>query len=164
MAARPHNFAGFTLFELVLVLLLLAIMAGMAAPSLRNFAQGRNAPDAANQIVTLTRWAHTQAVAEGRNYRLNLSPATGQYQVTTEEGNASQTIASSMGQMFKVADGVTIDASMPSNNGLKVIHFYPNGRTEPGTIKIDNGSQHLEVVCLSAAENYYLVAAAGGDR
>ena len=90
MNVRPHKLRGFTLLELVLVLVVLAIMAGIAAPTLRGFARGRNVPDAAAQLVTLTRWAHAQAIAEGRVYLLNLDPAGGKYWLTVEEGNVAQ--------------------------------------------------------------------------
>ncbi len=81
MVSHRDNLArrrsGYTLFELVLVMAVLLIAAGMAAPSLRNFARGRDAGDAAEQFVAVARWARTQAIAQGAVYRLNVDLTPG---------------------------------------------------------------------------------------
>lgn len=136
MNIRHHKSRGFTLLELVLVLAVLAIIAGMAAPTLRGFVHGRNVPDAAAQLVSLTRWAHTQAIAEGRVYRLNVDPAAGKYWETTEDGTGVQKTGTSLGRTYQVAEGVRSETDMPTDKGTQIIHFYPNGRTEPGTIRV----------------------------
>src|SRR2546428_10956970 len=65
---------GFTLLELIVVMLVLSVLFAMVAPSLSGFGAGRAAEQTASQIVTLSRWAREQAITEGRSYRLHLGP------------------------------------------------------------------------------------------
>src|SRR5947207_6133930 len=65
---------GFTLLELVVVMLILTVMLAMVAPSLSGFGRGRQAEQAAANILALSRWAREQAISDGRVYRLNFSP------------------------------------------------------------------------------------------
>lgn len=156
MISPRHNFSGFTLVELVLVMLLLTIMVGLIVPSFSGVARGRQAPNIAYQLVTLTQWAHTQAMGEGRTYTLNITPAEGKYQLTADEGSRAQKLEGRMGQTFTVAEGISISSDLPTSNGQQVIRFYPNGRTDPARIRISREKQVVEVVCLSAAESFHL--------
>src|SRR5256885_2775533 len=61
---------GFTLLELVFVLLLLSVIASIVVPPMRNFARGRKLSDAARDVVSATNYARSQAISEGTTYRL----------------------------------------------------------------------------------------------
>ncbi|MEI8197372.1 MAG: hypothetical protein WCI73_15855, partial [Phycisphaerae bacterium] len=74
----------------------------------------------------------------------------------------AQKTGTSQGRTFQVAEGVRIESDMPTDKGTQVIHFYPNGRTEPATIRVMGDKQVLEIVCLSAAEGFHIAAAKGG--
>jgi prepilin-type N-terminal cleavage/methylation domain-containing protein len=76
MRNRNHHRA-FTLVELVLVMVVIAVVAAMVMPSLSGTARGRRLGDTANQIVALARMARTQSVTEGKMYRLNIDPNGG---------------------------------------------------------------------------------------
>ena len=70
--SRYKLVCGLTLLELVLVMVIICTILAMAAPSLRGFFTSRETSDAAAQIVALTHLARSQAITEGRVYRLNL--------------------------------------------------------------------------------------------
>ena len=185
---RKHR-AGFTLLELVVVMAIMAIIVGMAAPSLRGFAAGRQSVNAADQLVTLTRWARSQAIADATTYRLNLSTQDGTFWVTAQDAGGFHKVATSLGQVFHVPQGmrmtVTIDQAAPppgqgtgstslsaaattlvaSTAGTVVpsVDFHPDGRTDPGTISLNDGRHTIEITCLSAAENYKIAPAKGGS-
>ena len=46
-----HSAAAFTLIELVIVMTILLVIAGMAIPTLRTFGEGRRVSEAATQLV-----------------------------------------------------------------------------------------------------------------
>src|ERR1051325_11638875 len=55
---------GFTLIELILVMALLMIVLGVAAPSLQGFFKGRNLDSEARRILALTVYGQSRAVSE----------------------------------------------------------------------------------------------------
>src|SRR3982751_5148497 len=85
--SRPRSRSrGFTLLELIVVLLVLSVLFAMAAPSMSGFGAGRAAKQTASQIVSLSRWARERAISEGRTYRLNFDTANQVYFVTAANG------------------------------------------------------------------------------
>src|SRR4051794_32735853 len=83
----PQRARGFTLIELILVLLILAIVAAMVAPTLRNYARGRDGPNTAAHIVTLANYGRARAIADGVVVRLNFDPTTARYWLTRQDVN-----------------------------------------------------------------------------
>lgn len=72
--SNPAAASGFTLLELVLVMLLVAVALAISAPTLRGFRQAHDLDGHARSVVALTTWARTQAVSEGRTYVLSATP------------------------------------------------------------------------------------------
>ena len=72
--------------ELILVMVLICIILGAAAPSLRGFFTSRKTTNAAAQIMALIQYARTQAIADGCNYRLNFDTTQNQYWLTIQSG------------------------------------------------------------------------------
>jgi type II secretion system protein H len=92
-ARRPHadaaparSAAGFTLVELLLVMTLLVIAAGLAVPRLAQSFGGRAVEEEGRRLLALTRLAASRAAAEGVPVRLWIDPAAGRYGVEQERG------------------------------------------------------------------------------
>jgi prepilin-type N-terminal cleavage/methylation domain-containing protein len=162
-ARRPSSFCihhssfiirrAFTLLELMAVMMVLAILLAMVAPSLGGFGAGRKADEAAANLVSLARWARDQAVAEGRPYRLNFDPANRVYYVTAAVGGAWQSPPVEFGRPFTLPDNVAVEWKGPQEGGAYYAEFYPTGRCEPVHIKvIARDGQWVDLACLSAAE------------
>lgn len=165
MPARKRTSSGFSLLELVLVMMILAIIAGMAAPSMRGFAEGRRGPDTASQLVTMMRWAHSQARAESQVYRLTIDQAQGQYWVSAEDPATGESSEEMQYEKHALPEGVRLTSDLPPEEGRLVVRFYPNGRTDVGTIRVETDSgAPIELVCLSAAENYHIASASEARR
>ena len=77
--------AGFTLIELILVMVILAIISAVVVPTLWAFAEGRRAGDAAATIVAMANYARAQAAAEGTIYRINFDPRSDQVWLTEQK-------------------------------------------------------------------------------
>jgi prepilin-type N-terminal cleavage/methylation domain-containing protein len=102
-----HYSPGFTLVELIVVMVILAIVAGVVAPSLSRFRLGRSNANAANQLVALASYARTQSASEGRTYRLNFDPDHGEYWLTAQGPSGTYDPPDGdYGQHFTVPDGV----------------------------------------------------------
>jgi type II secretion system protein H len=76
---------GFTLTELLIVLIVAAIITSMALPKMFSFIRHLNARSATSQVVADLTMARTQAVREGRTVSLRVTGA-GTYQLTVDQG------------------------------------------------------------------------------
>ena len=144
---------GFTLLELVLVMLLVSLLMGLAAPSLRGFLVGRKSADAAAQVLALAHYARTQAVSTGASYRLNVDTGEGTYWLTVQKAGDFRDLGTEFGRRFCLPD--RIEARwLPSPNGLReYIEFRPDGRTEAGMLQlVDRDGQVFEIGCRSETE------------
>lgn len=116
---------GFTLLELILVMVIIAIVAGAMVPALNNFRVGRGNANLATQLIGLASYARSQAASEGRTYRINFddgngAPGQGQFWLTYLADDGSyQPAAGDYGQKFSVSPGttmqVTVEAQANSN-------------------------------------------------
>jgi len=69
----------FTLLELTIVLLVLGVLLGVAAPSLRGFARGRETAEEARRLLALSRYARSEAISRSDMIELWLDPGSGSY-------------------------------------------------------------------------------------
>ena len=61
----PARARGFTLIELILVMVLLLVVLAVSAPSLQGFFKGRNLDSEARRILSLTVYGQSRAISEG---------------------------------------------------------------------------------------------------
>jgi len=159
---RPfYSHEGFTLLELILVMVIISTVLAMAAPSLRGFFSSRKTHDAAANILSLIRFARSQAISEGRTYRLNFDQGRGIYWLTSNrEGGAFSGLNSEFGREFLLPDDTTIELEKADDkNGTgKYITFFPQGMAENGTITLtDRRGDVIEIMSPSPAEAYRIV-------
>ncbi len=128
---RLGSQSGFTMLELVLVMVIICTTLAMAAPSLRGFFASRRTQDAAAGIVALTKYARSQAAAEGRTYRLNLDADGGRYWLTAQRGGAFVRLDTEPGRVFLLPRGT--EANWETPDGTEATghaNFYPDGRAD----------------------------------
>jgi prepilin-type N-terminal cleavage/methylation domain-containing protein len=157
-ASQPRRRA-FTLFELVLVLVMIAILMGVAAPSLRGFLAGSRSRDASENLLALTRLARERAIADRAVHRLHIDVQTGTYWVQVQEGQRFVQTGTDFGQMFTLPDGMRVELSRADHIiAGSWIDFHPSGRTDPGTIRLTNTLNELTVIhCPSPAETFRIL-------
>jgi len=151
---------GFTLLELILVMLVIGTVLATVAPSLRGFVASRRASDAAAQILALAKFARSQAAVEGRVYRLNLDTETGEFWLTALNGSEFEVLPGEFGQRFSLPDGVSARWQAPEQNQKPgSIAFYPDGRTFAADIRLeDTDGRMTRVVCAAPAEPFRIIA------
>lgn len=161
--ARTHTTSGFTLVELVLVMLIITIALAVAAPSMSGFARGRVVSDAAGKFVAVTHFARTQAINDGAICRVNIDTTGGKYWVTEDDGEDFVPVESMGGQTFSVPTDVRMEVGAPVGTGDQVIEFQPNGRTDTGVVRFYGlKGKAVEVVCENPLDVYHVSESGGG--
>jgi prepilin-type N-terminal cleavage/methylation domain-containing protein len=80
---------GFTLFELLIVMALIAILSAVSVPVLMESAGRNSAWTASEQIGSQIRQARLKAISRNRTFRVRFDcPAVGQYRVLVVTGDA----------------------------------------------------------------------------
>jgi len=174
MKYRQKHFVAakaFTLLELILVMLILSTVLAMAAPSLRGFFSSRQINDCAEQIVVLTRYAKSQAIYEGRPYRVNFNMTERWYWVSVLENSQFEADDRMLTRRYTIPGGIKlifhdINAGNERIGEVKVgdlprdidgyyIEFDPRGYTEQFGIGLEDDKDNVIVVrCYSPSENF----------
>lgn len=159
--ARP----GFTLLELILVMVIAAIAMALVAPQLRGFGDRRRTEDEATQMLLLIRWARQQAVAEARPYRFNVDVDDGVYYLTAQTEGRFERVASDYGRRFTLPTDMTVEWIEPRRGGGDAfIRIEPTGLVEPGRIRLVNSEgSSFDLVSEAAAEPYRLESTGEGS-
>jgi Tfp pilus assembly protein FimT len=151
----PIRGSGFTLLELVLVLVIVTAVLGMVAPSLSGFAEGRKPGEAALQFATCSHWARDQAVSEGATYQINIDADKRTWQIVHVDGNVQTPAEGEMGREYKADESVTVTALRPGGMPLTEIVFEPTGRVDVGEVRFaGSAGRQASVVCDSSLDNY----------
>lgn len=144
-ASSRFRAAGFTLMELVLVLLLTSIVLALAVPSLRGFLQGRRVKDCSAQVLALGQYARAQAVNSGAVYRFNLDETNQTYWLTVQRGAEFVALGNEFGRVFTLPQEVEGRWDSVNGSAENVIEFYPDGRVSAVLLELSekNGDRSI---------------------
>lgn len=122
----PRSALGFTLLELMLVLLLLGLAYGLAGPLIGDRPTGMELQNAASQILAGMRKARTVAIAEHRDAALSLDVAAKTFSVTGDP--RAYVLPKSLDYTLFTADSEVI------KNRVGSIRFFPDGSSTGGRV------------------------------
>lgn len=150
---------GFTLLELILVMLILSTVLAMAAPSLRGFFASRKTHDTAAQILALTQFARSQAISEGIVYRLTFDTNERTYWLTAQQAGLFENLETDFGRIFTLPKDIVMELEdLDSEDGETFLKFTPQGTVTAGTVRlIDRAGRALEITCPTVTESFSIV-------
>lgn len=135
---RLAGSAAFTAVELILVVLILSILAGLTVPHFSRTHKTFELKKQAQDLAYMMRYAQSRAVAKGKRMRLEFLSDFSVYQLTEEsetdlaqEGERSfETIAGRMGR------AVTVPSSIKFQSEGADVHFYPDGSIDKRRVSV----------------------------
>lgn len=157
MKRRPSILA-FTLIELLLALVVIAMALSIAAPAVSGWGRGSRLRDAGDEFFATIRWAQTQAISSSQIYRLNVDAANGRYWVTAQDGLEYVPLNTEHGRETFVPTGTALQVTSGAEaRPVEFITFYPTGRTTPAHVRISDDRGQVNIVCETPAEGFRML-------
>ncbi|HYB21073.1 MAG TPA: prepilin-type N-terminal cleavage/methylation domain-containing protein [Thermodesulfobacteriota bacterium] len=140
---------GFTLLELLVVLLLLGFIFLLTFPNFRNFFEPRDAKRAVLQLAGSVKYAQSQAATTKLKHRLNMDLKENNFWISREgEKDSFIPDPSPMGKPGNLPSGVIfLDLVYPEREkvreGTGYLEFSPTGWAEECAIHLSRGEQEI---------------------
>lgn len=128
-----HRAAGFTLLELIIVLILLALVTAVVGISLSGGMSGLQLETSTRDVITLMKHARSEAVGKQQVVRVvfGQEQGAGQYVMTNDFGEPIKLFSLPTGFVFEAPEG----RELPM-----VVSFYANGRSSGGLVAVKSPS------------------------
>jgi len=166
--ARRTERAGFTLLELVVVMVIAGILFVAAQPSFSALMRGAQERAALRRLVGLLNSARTEAVASGRLVRVCCDPGRGELWAEaqldpTGDRSAFELLRVLGRAQVMVPDSLHISKLLAGGRDTRKrqaqLYFYPDGRTDGLLLVLADGRGREITVELSAATGRVTVGA-----
>lgn len=143
MPMRRGSNAGFTLFEMIIAVAIIGIMALAFSPNLLNPTDVRSLDSGAQEIIFTLQLAKWQAVAAKLNHRVRFYSQSGRWWYAIEVEGQTGTWTAKPGQTARsVSTKFAVTLTLPSNNS---VIFTPTGF-------VDDFDSSRNLVALSSAK------------
>lgn len=175
MKRQRHNPAAFTLLEMVIVLVVLAIIVALAVPRMTGYIAGNRLNDTADELIAVARYGRAQAVNDCKRYRLNFAPDGHSYHLMMQDGqqlqNVTQQTADQLGDeisfaqlgtdfggIFQTPADITLQIKRADNQNVPYIDFRPDSTCDPVQIKLTSAAGEILIECPSPTEAMHITA------
>jgi general secretion pathway protein H len=136
---------GFTMVELVVVLLIITLSAALVTPALSRFSKTIELKAAAKKVSGILRYYRSEAVYKGTVFQVLFNSETKEVRVQSirsdEKGEEETKEEKTLTKSYILPEGIQIkevDAPSPQFPAdLPAIEFYPNGGSNGGVILLD---------------------------
>ena len=136
-SSRPAYARGVTLLELLIVLALLALLAGMVLPTFGNGVPTSELKSAARQLAAGLRMARSEAVGQKRETFLTLDIEGRRFKIDRE--SREYPLPPRVGLKLFTAQNDIV------NEKVGAIRFFPDGGSNGGRITVAAGERKYEV-------------------
>ncbi|MBW1982378.1 MAG: GspH/FimT family pseudopilin [Deltaproteobacteria bacterium] len=143
--------AGFTLIELTVVLLILTIALGLVLPEASSLIFRNSLQTSARRLAGAVSYARSQAMVEGRPWKLVVDLDNNSYWLAAGTGNADagHTRKRSLESGVRFVD-VEIPGQDTRTAGQVTIHFNPKGLAEPAVLHIEGSGNKVRTLRIKA--------------
>lgn len=124
---------GFTLVEMLLVVVLLGVIAGLTVPSFKKSFSGIELKNQTQDLVYLMRYAQSRSVTKRINVRLNLDMNGRKYFLTESDEENPQNYSPVKGRM---GEPQALSSKLQLESKDLKIDFYPDGTIDKTQIRI----------------------------
>lgn len=133
---------GFSLFELILVLFLVALIMGLTSPFLFKTLDRIKSKTSARSIATVLRYARSKSISEKIPYTFNANIDTNQYWINNIKTEKSSEVKQ-LDSRLRIIQ--FIDSDEEVNTGPFYIVFYPQGNSSGGEILIETAKEEDKI-------------------
>lgn len=150
---------GFTLIELVLVILIIGLLLAIVAPSLGGLLRSQRMDQSARTIVAKLKEARVRAASDAKPYRLVIDTEdnTCWLEVLTPEGYERP--QSTVGEIIELGDNLTIELEGGTFEGdLLMVRVEPDGTGELAQVTLtrEQDGKQLAIACKTPTEPYVI--------
>lgn len=140
---------GFTLVELVIVLVLISLTVALVTPSLSRFAKRVELKTAAQKVSGILRYFRSESIHKGKVYQVQFDSDLREVRVQAleeeGEGEKAEEVARVLKKSYSLPSGIQMkevkipSAEFPSD--VPAIEFYPNGGSNGGSVILEAEDQ-----------------------
>jgi len=132
---------GFSLLELIVVLILISLSAALVTPSLSRFSRTIELKAAAKKISGILRYCRSEAINKGMVYQVIFNPELREVEVQSidldeekKEGDKKEEVSKKTYSLPKGIEMKEINLVSPQYpSDLPTVEFYPNGGSNGGS-------------------------------
>ncbi|MDD3374464.1 MAG: prepilin-type N-terminal cleavage/methylation domain-containing protein [Candidatus Omnitrophica bacterium] len=138
---------AFTLIELLMVLVLVALIAGLALPNLLKGRTYIELKQTAKDMARVMQYAQQRSVIDNREYQMQIDSSENRYWLMAEVLSDDvimiekefEKIPGRMGKVLTIPEKIEVQAEK------ETIHFYPNGLVEKVQINLTDQKNKIVV-------------------
>lgn len=147
--ARRNPRRGFTLIELVLVLMLLAVAFAMVAPQMRGFREGQRLEDEIDRLLATLNAARNQAVTDGMAIEL-----------TSDDGTSYATGDDAV----TLPDSITLTIERLDGAAASAVQFGATGEVTPAVLTLTDADGRQRSLAARGVADPFRVESGGDDE
>ena len=158
---------GFTLVELTVVIVMMAVLATMIVPRVSGSARSARLREDAARMLTAARYARNYAITHRCVCRLVLDPTDGQYVLEYEPQPEEQPgqfapLTGAMGKARRLEEGVgfggvRIEPSRGRAGRDNAVSFSPTGQSDAAVVELTDGRRTISLVLIGSSGRAALV-------